>query len=206
MLEIHEAPSSDPLNCECLDSAQLWSMPTVDPIFPRLLHCPLLTLGIKIPRWHDSFLCFCKVAAVAQLLGKDVFGTFRNMGWAWSVSVEIIIFIYKWVPRYYVNMEIFIKFLQVLPNFSARLWHTLLKGFVCLRNLPWIHDIILISQVFQKRLPPEAVDLVCRFFQYSPNLRCTAVSLMYPSFCFCFSILVLNLTNKIFDALLFFFF
>ncbi|XP_021285854.1 shaggy-related protein kinase kappa isoform X1 [Herrania umbratica] len=31
-------------------------------------------------------------------------------------------------------------------------------------------------KVFQKRLPPEAVDLVCRFFQYSPNLRCTAVS------------------------------
>ncbi|KAL7002041.1 [tau protein] kinase, partial [Sarracenia purpurea var. burkii] len=29
-------------------------------------------------------------------------------------------------------------------------------------------------KVFQKRLPPEAVDLVCRFFQYSPNLRCTA--------------------------------
>ena len=34
------------------------------------------------------------------------------------------------------------------------------------------------QQVFQKRLPPEAVDLVCRFFQYSPNLRCTAVSLI----------------------------
>ena len=36
----------------------------------------------------------------------------------------------------------------------------------------------MIQQVFQKRLPPEAVDLVCRFFQYSPNLRCTAVSLI----------------------------
>lgn len=31
-------------------------------------------------------------------------------------------------------------------------------------------------QVFQKKLPPEAVDLVSRFLQYSPNLRCTAVS------------------------------
>ena len=30
-------------------------------------------------------------------------------------------------------------------------------------------------QVFQRRLPPEAVDLVSRFLQYSPNLRCTAV-------------------------------
>lgn len=36
-------------------------------------------------------------------------------------------------------------------------------------------DSVLFHQVFQKRLPPEAVDLVCRFFQYSPNLRCTAV-------------------------------
>lgn len=38
------------------------------------------------------------------------------------------------------------------------------------------HGILVMLQVFQKRLPPEAVDLVCRFFQYSPNLRCTAVS------------------------------
>ncbi|XP_042504291.1 shaggy-related protein kinase kappa isoform X2 [Macadamia integrifolia] len=30
-------------------------------------------------------------------------------------------------------------------------------------------------QVFQKRLPPEAVDVVSRFLQYSPNLRCTAL-------------------------------
>nr|XP_029118251.1 shaggy-related protein kinase kappa isoform X1 [Elaeis guineensis] len=38
-------------------------------------------------------------------------------------------------------------------------------------------------KVFQKRLPPEAVDLVCRFLQYSPNLRCTALeACMHPFF------------------------
>ncbi|KAA0045045.1 shaggy-related protein kinase kappa [Cucumis melo var. makuwa] len=38
-------------------------------------------------------------------------------------------------------------------------------------------------EVFQKRLPPEAVDLVCRFFQYSPNLRCTALeACVHPFF------------------------
>ncbi|KAI8024024.1 Shaggy-related protein kinase kappa [Camellia lanceoleosa] len=38
-------------------------------------------------------------------------------------------------------------------------------------------------QVFQKHLPPEAVDLVCRFFQYSPNLRCTALeACIHPFF------------------------
>ncbi|XXG67201.1 hypothetical protein AAC387_Pa06g0603 [Persea americana] len=30
-------------------------------------------------------------------------------------------------------------------------------------------------KVFHKRLPPEAVDLVSRLLQYSPNLRCTAL-------------------------------
>ncbi|KAK7256696.1 hypothetical protein RIF29_30153 [Crotalaria pallida] len=30
-------------------------------------------------------------------------------------------------------------------------------------------------KVFHKRLPPEAVDLVSRMLQYSPNLRCTAL-------------------------------
>ncbi|KAG5381406.1 hypothetical protein IGI04_032876 [Brassica rapa subsp. trilocularis] len=30
-------------------------------------------------------------------------------------------------------------------------------------------------QIFQKRMPPEAVDLVSRLLQYSPNLRCTAL-------------------------------
>ncbi|CAN1143699.1 Shaggy-related protein kinase kappa [Linum perenne] len=38
-------------------------------------------------------------------------------------------------------------------------------------------------KVFQKRLPPEAVDLVCRFFQYSPYLRCTALeACIHPFF------------------------
>lgn len=32
-------------------------------------------------------------------------------------------------------------------------------------------------QIFHKRMPPEAVDLVSRLLQYSPNLRCTAVSI-----------------------------
>ncbi len=31
------------------------------------------------------------------------------------------------------------------------------------------------TQVFHKRMPPEAVDLVSRLLQYSPNLRCNAV-------------------------------
>ncbi|CAN6458372.1 unnamed protein product [Victoria cruziana] len=38
-------------------------------------------------------------------------------------------------------------------------------------------------KVFQKRLPPEAVDLVSRFLQYSPNLRCTALdACIHPFF------------------------
>ncbi|XP_059310795.1 uncharacterized protein LOC132062191, partial [Lycium ferocissimum] len=40
-----------------------------------------------------------------------------------------------------------------------------------------------ILQVFQKRLPPEAVDLICRFFKYSPYLRCTALeACIHPFF------------------------
>ncbi|KAF8708742.1 hypothetical protein HU200_030128 [Digitaria exilis] len=38
-------------------------------------------------------------------------------------------------------------------------------------------------KVFQKKLPPETVDLVSRFLQYSPNLRCTALeACMHPFF------------------------
>ncbi|ONK55563.1 uncharacterized protein A4U43_UnF1610 [Asparagus officinalis] len=38
-------------------------------------------------------------------------------------------------------------------------------------------------KVFQKRLPPEAVDLVTRFLQYSPKLRCTALeACIHPFF------------------------
>jgi len=36
--------------------------------------------------------------------------------------------------------------------------------------------LILKFQIFHKRMPPEAVDLVSRLLQYSPNMRCTAVS------------------------------
>lgn len=31
-------------------------------------------------------------------------------------------------------------------------------------------------QVFHKRMPPEAIDLASRLLQYSPSLRCSAVS------------------------------
>jgi serine/threonine protein kinase len=34
-------------------------------------------------------------------------------------------------------------------------------------------------KVFHKRMPPEAVDLVSRLLQYSPNLRCNAVCLLF---------------------------
>ncbi|XP_077253616.1 shaggy-related protein kinase epsilon isoform X2 [Tasmannia lanceolata] len=38
-------------------------------------------------------------------------------------------------------------------------------------------------KIFHKRMPPEAVDLVSRLLQYSPNLRCTAVeALIHPFF------------------------
>ena len=38
---------------------------------------------------------------------------------------------------------------------------------------------LLSTQIFYKRMPPEAVDLVSRLLQYSPNLRCNAVSIFY---------------------------
>ncbi|GLT53641.1 hypothetical protein SLA2020_268990 [Shorea laevis] len=38
-------------------------------------------------------------------------------------------------------------------------------------------------KIFHKRMPPEAVDLVSRLLQYSPNLRCTALeACVHPFF------------------------
>ncbi|PWA97677.1 shaggy-related protein kinase kappa [Artemisia annua] len=49
-------------------------------------------------------------------------------------------------------------------------------NFPQIKPHPW-------HKVFQKCLPPEAVDLVCRFFQYSPNLWCTTVeACVHPFF------------------------
>ncbi|CAH2059970.1 unnamed protein product [Thlaspi arvense] len=36
-------------------------------------------------------------------------------------------------------------------------------------------------KVFHKRMPPEAIDLASRLLQYSPSLRCTAVSISKPT-------------------------
>ncbi|KAF8408250.1 hypothetical protein HHK36_007398 [Tetracentron sinense] len=42
---------------------------------------------------------------------------------------------------------------------------------------------LLLGQIFHKRMPPEAVDLVSRLLQYSPNLRCTALeACIHPFF------------------------
>ncbi|KAK6159775.1 hypothetical protein DH2020_003156 [Rehmannia glutinosa] len=37
-----------------------------------------------------------------------------------------------------------------------------------------VDQLVEIIKIFHKRMPPEAVDLVSRLLQYSPNLRCTA--------------------------------
>ncbi|KAI3808728.1 hypothetical protein L1987_24687 [Smallanthus sonchifolius] len=41
----------------------------------------------------------------------------------------------------------------------------------------------IVFQIFHKRTPPEAVDLVSRLLQYSPSLRCTALeACIHPFF------------------------
>uniref|UniRef100_A0A9I9D426 Protein kinase domain-containing protein n=1 Tax=Cucumis melo TaxID=3656 RepID=A0A9I9D426_CUCME len=48
---------------------------------------------------------------------------------------------------------------------------------------PWHKCIYPCYQIFHKRMPPEAVDLVSRLLQYSPNLRSTALeALIHPFF------------------------
>ncbi|KAF9672723.1 hypothetical protein SADUNF_Sadunf11G0074100 [Salix dunnii] len=37
-------------------------------------------------------------------------------------------------------------------------------------------QLVEIIKIFHKQMPTEAVDLVSRLLQYSPNMRCTAVS------------------------------
>ncbi|KAL8142667.1 hypothetical protein V2J09_015699 [Rumex salicifolius] len=39
-----------------------------------------------------------------------------------------------------------------------------------------VDQLVEIIKIFHKRMPPEAVDLVSRLLQYSPNLRCTAMN------------------------------
>ncbi|XP_076891397.1 shaggy-related protein kinase eta-like isoform X2 [Bidens hawaiensis] len=48
--------------------------------------------------------------------------------------------------------------------------------FPQIKGFPW-------HKVFQKRMPPEAIDLASRLLQYSPNLRCSALeALAHPFF------------------------
>ena len=55
------------------------------------------------------------------------------------------------------------------PNYTE-------SKFPQIKAHPW-------HKIFHKRLPPEAVDLVSRLLQYSPNLRCTALeALAHPFF------------------------
>ncbi|XP_023530212.1 shaggy-related protein kinase epsilon-like [Cucurbita pepo subsp. pepo] len=50
-------------------------------------------------------------------------------------------------------------------------------------NISLMKVFQLCKQIFHKRMPPEAVDLVSRLLQYSPNLRCTALeACIHPFF------------------------
>lgn len=68
------------------------------------------------------------------------------------------------------------------PQIKAHPWHKVFlcscifpHFFVCY-GIPFYN--LSVDQIFHKRMPPEAVDLVSRLLQYSPNLRCSAVSVL----------------------------
>jgi hypothetical protein len=54
------------------------------------------------------------------------------------------------------------------------------KSCSVMLSLRWTLKLLIVpcfGQVFHKRMPPEAIDLASRLLQYSPSLRCTAVSI-----------------------------
>ena len=61
----------------------------------------------------------------------------------------------------------------LISMISPQMSHFSLSPLTC---LSLSSEYMNCSQIFYKRMPPEAVDLVSRLLQYSPNLRCTAVS------------------------------
>ncbi|CAH8323935.1 unnamed protein product [Eruca vesicaria subsp. sativa] len=64
------------------------------------------------------------------------------------------------------------------PQIKAHPWHKVCRLIVgeCMYMVKMISNVAQkIVQIFHKRMPPEAVDLVSRLLQYSPNLRCTAL-------------------------------
>jgi serine/threonine protein kinase len=79
------------------------------------------------------------------------------------------------------------------PQIKAYPWHKVIGIFLhiwflyFLRSYHMVKFIIFIDpQIFHKRVPPEAMDLVSRLLQYSPNLRSTAVSLKLATSCISF--------------------
>jgi hypothetical protein len=74
------------------------------------------------------------------------------------------------------------------PQIKAHPWHKVcnVSLSVLLNRSPCSETylyLIFHHQIFHKRMPPEAVDLVSRLLQYSPNLRSTAVSIWFYMTC-----------------------
>lgn len=71
------------------------------------------------------------------------------------------------------------------PQIKAHPWHKVLVAY-CIDADFSVYLVqsfyCIVYQIFHKRMPPEAVDLVSRLLQYSPNLRSTAVSISYLFF------------------------
>lgn len=74
----------------------------------------------------------------------------------------------------YSSVIIWISFLIVVQVWQC--WYVTLSFMFISR----IFISCSLVQIFHKRMPPEAIDLASRLLQYSPSLRCTAVS--SPSF------------------------
>jgi hypothetical protein len=75
------------------------------------------------------------------------------------------------------------------PQIKAHPWHKVEENnlmldclFFILGLKPNVAFLFFYHQIFHKRMPAEAVDLVSRLLQYSPYLRSTAVSVVVALF------------------------
>lgn len=121
----------------------------------------------------------------------------NSMYWSISLShfnwISIFCSVYRYLaPQLAKKSNAWTRIIQNSNSHKSRLtlgtkWVSRFLAEAFSFTLMTLHAIFIPShllwvQIFHKRMPPEAVDLVSRLLQYSPSLRCTAVSILYLYF------------------------
>ncbi|RVW83785.1 Shaggy-related protein kinase iota [Vitis vinifera] len=161
-----------------------WHISTVDPLTHQVKLCDFGSAKVLVKgEANISYICSRFYRAPELIFGATEYTTSIDIWSAGCVLAELLLGQPLFPGENAVDQ--LVEIIKVLGTPTREEIRCMNPSYTDFRfpqikhTLGTSHQFLLLScMVFHKRMPPEAIDLASRLLQYSPSLRCTAVSLI----------------------------